>query len=107
MGKLLDDMMKGPVGLYELDWPISGKTISQKIPNDVVRRNRRILCTEGEGRDLLKDLLRGLCYGVQTKDVNDDLAKVVFAQDIAKGILSMCGMVITLDGLQELELKEE
>ena len=105
MGKLLDDYIKDstPEGIV-VPWPIVGPI---RMPKKVIERNRRVLTTEGEAKETLTDLLRYLGYGQMAQQVNHPKEEVIVAQDIAKGILAMCGVVMTLDGIVEIDLKEE
>ncbi len=105
MGKLLNEFMdKSKQQGITVRWPIGGVI---RIPKGVIERNRRVLTTNGEARETLADILRLLCYGVTAESVNHKKEDVVVAQDIAKGILAICGVSMTLDGLVEVELKED
>ena len=104
MGKLLEEFQeKNKIKGVVVDWPIGGPVV---VPRSVVERNRRVLTTMGESRDTLTDILRLLCFGVIAESVKHPKEEVIVAQDIAKGILSFCGVSLTLNGLVEKKLKE-
>ena len=101
MNKMLQEMQPNP-NQVPIRWPLSPNV---KVAKSQIEDARRVLCTPGMGKETLTLILALLGHGTPAHVYRDiDPIVVSTCQDIAKGILDLCGMTMTIDGLIEREL---
>lgn len=77
----------------------------ERVPKKLIDTFRRVLAT-ADGKEVISELLRRLGHGVPSSEFLNSKEEVLLAQDIAKGIIDLCGMVMTTDGMKELNYDE-